>query len=76
MGYDKFLFNTVFLTALKGVVANHLAQQANQEKLDAEDDQEYAYEERRLFMDWLAENEAAGNYKDVDTVPDEKGPEA
>lgn len=41
----NLLADTIFLASTKGVVTNHFRQQANQEKLETEDDQEYAHEE-------------------------------
>src|SRR5450755_636997 len=70
------LADTIFLASTKGVVANHFRQQADQEKLEAKDDQENAHEEQRLIVNWLANEKTTNDDEDIHQGPREEGPEA
>ena len=67
--YFKFLSDTIFLSGLERVVANHLTEQTDQNKLETKDDQKHADEEQWLVVNWLLDNEATNDHEDIYHVP-------
>ena len=58
-------------------MTDHLALQARQDKLDAEEHQENADKEQGPVMDWFVGDEVAGYHNiDIDQNADKKRPEA